>query len=123
MNADPQHSHPDAGKSCCAHHGAEPTPVARPAPASGATYTCPMHPQIRQQGPGNCPICGMALEPMAPHEVPEDDAPLRSVRRKFWIAVVLCVPLLAVAMLPELSGWKTTAMSAWSLRVAQIVLS
>jgi P-type Cu+ transporter len=96
----------NAEKSCCAHHHTVVDHV-RPPPAKDATYTCPMHPQIRQQGAGHCPICGMALEPVAPHEVPEDDSELRSVRRKFWIAVVLCVPLLSM-MMP---------------RVAQIALS
>jgi P-type Cu+ transporter len=135
MNADPGHSQREAGKSCCGDHhagrdgatghGAIPTArkAALPPAGSGATYTCPMHPQIRQQGPGNCPICGMALEPLAPHEVPEDDSQLRTVRRKFWIAVVLCVPLLGMAMLPELFGWKTTTATAWALRIAQLVLS
>ena len=135
MNADPGHSHREAEKSCCGHHHAggvgatghgatlhAPKAVS-PEPANGVTYTCPMHPQIRQQGPGSCPICGMALEPLAPHEIREDDSELRGVRRKFWIAVVLCVPLLGIAMLPELLGWKTTAATAWTLRVAQIVLS
>ena len=82
-----------------------------------------MHPQIVQQGPGSCPICGMALEPVAPHEAPADDTELRSVRRKFWIAVVLCVPVLAIAMLPDLFGLTTSASVAWSLRIAQIVLT
>jgi Cu+-exporting ATPase len=64
----------------------------------------------------------MALGPLAPHEVPEDDSEVRSVRRKFWIAVALCVPLLGMAMLPELFGWSTAAV-AWSLRIAQIAVS
>jgi P-type Cu+ transporter len=83
-----------------------------------------MHAQIVQQGPGNCPICGMALEPLAPHETPPDDSELRSVRRTFWIAVALCVPVLAMAMLPEMLGMGSVAPSvAWSLRIAQIVLT
>ena len=82
-----------------------------------------MHPQILQQRPGSCPICGMALEPLAPHETPADDTQLRSVRRKFWIAVVLCVPDLILAMLPELLGLNLTRSVAWSLRIAQILLT
>ena len=125
MNADPHH--PGAESSCCGHHQGAATPhapkIIPPASAADAIYTCPMHPQIRQQGPGSCPICGMALEPLAPHELPEDDSELRSVRRKFWIAVAVCVPLLGMAMLPELFGWKTTATAAWSLRIAQLVVS
>lgn len=82
-----------------------------------------MHPQILQQGPGSCPICGMALEPLAPHEAPADDSELRLVRGKFWIAVGLCVPVLAIAMLPELLGLTTTRSVAWVLRLAQIALT
>lgn len=122
-----QHHHGAAVNSCCAGHGAAPAPAAQ-VPAAGshgsaATYTCPMHPQILQQGPGSCPICGMALEPLAPHEAPADDAELRLVRRRFWLAVVLCVPVVSIAMLPELLGLTTTPSTAWSLRIAQIVLT
>jgi P-type Cu+ transporter len=86
-------------------------------------FTCPMHPRILQQEPGSCPICGMALEPVAPHEAPADDSELRSVRRKFWIAVVLCVPVLAIAMLPDVLRLATSSSMAWSLRLAQIALT
>lgn len=76
---------------------------------SDVIYTCPMHPQIRQKGPGNCPICGMTLEPVAP-TVGEDDNPeLRSMTRRFWVSLALCIPLLLMAMhemLPfDLNGW------------------
>ena len=110
MNADSHHSHPTGPASCCASH-------------KTATYTCPMHPQIIRQGPGHCPICGMTLEPVSPLEGPVDDTELRSVRRKFWIAVALCVPELAISMLPELLGLTMSEALAWSLRVAQIVLT
>jgi P-type Cu+ transporter len=64
-------------------------------------YTCPMHPQIRQAGPGACPICGMALEPVAPAAT-GDDSEIRAVRRKFWISVVFAAPVMLVAMAPRL---------------------
>src|SRR5947209_896242 len=56
-------------------------PAAAPA-AQGSVYTCPMHPEIRQQGPGSCPICGMALEPLTVSLEPEDDSELRSMTRR-----------------------------------------
>src|ERR1041385_7538666 len=62
-------------------------------------YTCPMHPEIIRSGPGSCPICGMGLEPrvaVGVHE--EDDSELRSMTRRFWIGVVLSVPLLVLSM-------------------------
>ena len=62
------------------------------------TYTCPMHPEIRQQGPGNCPICGMALEPL---EVSAEAAPnqeLRDMTRRFWIALLLTLPVFVLEM-------------------------
>lgn len=62
-------------------------------------YTCPMHPQIVQKGPGSCPICGMALEPMTVTLTETDDSELREMTRRFWISAVLTLPLLIWAML------------------------
>ena len=117
---DPEHAH---GHGHARAMGLRPAHRAAPGKAGEAAFTCPMHPQILQQGPGSCPICGMALEPVAPHEAPADDSELRSVRRKFWIAVVLCVPVLAMAMLPEFLRLTISSSVAWSLRFAQIVLT
>jgi Cu+-exporting ATPase len=71
----------------------EPEPV-----VEGATYTCPMHPEIRQIGPGPCPICGMALEP---EMVTADSGPnpeLADMTRRFWIGLVLAIPVMALEM-------------------------
>lgn len=71
--------------------------AASPAP-KGTIYTCPMHPQIRQEGPGNCPICGMALEPL---EVTAEAAPnleLIDMTRRFWIGLALGLPLVVLEM-------------------------
>jgi Cu+-exporting ATPase len=74
-------------------------PVATPPPTDpGTIYTCPMHPQVRQKGPGTCPICGMALEPLMPSVEPEDNAELRDMARRLIVAAVLSVPLLVLAM-------------------------
>lgn len=72
--------------------------------APGAMWTCPMHPEIRQQGPGTCPICGMALEPEQPSL---DDAPnpeLADFTRRWWVSAALAVPLLILTMGPEFFG-------------------
>ncbi|MFN4163001.1 MAG: heavy metal translocating P-type ATPase [Ferrovibrio sp.] len=73
------------------------------APA-GTIYTCPMHPQIRQPAPGNCPICGMALEPetASPDSGPSPE--LRDMTRRFWGGLILTVPLLVLEMGPHLLG-------------------
>jgi P-type Cu+ transporter len=68
-----------------------------PAP-SGAIYTCPMHPQIRQDHPGTCPICGMALELLAPAADEGESTELRDMRRRFRAALVLAVPVVVLAM-------------------------
>ena len=81
-------------------------PAQSPAPAAprpswqtaGAIYTCPMHPEVRQEGPGSCPICGMALEPAMPSA---DDGPnpeLRDMTRRFWIGLLLTLPVFALEM-------------------------
>ncbi len=64
---------------------------------SGTVYTCPMHPQVRVPEPGSCPICGMGLEPETA-TLEEDDSELRDMSRRFWVAVVLTVPVLFLAM-------------------------
>jgi P-type Cu+ transporter len=69
-----------------------------PALPAGTIYTCPMHPEVRQVGPGSCPICGMALEP---EQVTLDDKPdpeLVDMTRRFWIALVLTLPVFAIEM-------------------------
>lgn len=61
-------------------------------------YTCPMHPQIRQPGPGNCPICGMTLEPEVAADKTGPSAEYLNMRRRFWIGLVLSLPVLALEM-------------------------
>jgi Cu+-exporting ATPase len=66
---------------------------------AAALYTCPMHPQIVQQGPGNCPICGMALEPVTAIAGEEGPNPeLVDMTRRFWVSLALTVPLVVLAM-------------------------
>ncbi len=65
--------------------------------APGVIYTCPMHPQIRQIGPGSCPICGMALEPLEATAA-TDNSELRDMTRRFWVSVALTLPLFIVTM-------------------------
>ncbi len=71
---------------------------------SGAIYTCPMHPQIQQVGPGTCPICGMALEPLT---VTADSGPnheLGDMTRRLWIGLALAIPVLVLEMGGEITG-------------------
>src|SRR6266404_6138979 len=92
----------------------ETTPKA--AVPEGTIYTCPMHPQIRQVGPGSCPICGMALEP----EVASLDAPpnpeLADMTRRFWVGLVLALPAVVLEMGGHLvggHGWVDQTLSNW----------
>ena len=84
--------------------GLVPAPSApqQPAPGrAGAIYTCPMHPEIEQIGPGACPKCGMDLEPKTlTLDAGDDDPELRGMTRRFWIAAALTLPVFLVSMLP-----------------------
>eukprot|EP01035_Chromulina_nebulosa_P013947 gene13947-18467_t len=73
----------------------EPTPVKA---AAGAIYTCPMHPEIRQPGPGSCPICGMALEPELVSADSGPDPELVDMTRRFWIGLALTAPVFFLEM-------------------------
>jgi Cu+-exporting ATPase len=70
----------------------------RDAAAGPAPWTCPMHPQIVREEPGNCPTCGMALELLTPSVEDAANPELRDMTRRFWIGVGLVLPLLAIAM-------------------------
>jgi P-type Cu+ transporter len=77
-------------------------PAVRLSAPPGAQYTCPMHPEIVRDGPGVCPICGMALEPTAPHVESADANPeLHDMTRRFWVGLALTIPILAEMVLPE----------------------
>ena len=66
--------------------------------AAGAIYTCPMHPQIRHTGPGNCPICGMTLEPLAVTVEEGANLELHDMSRRFWVGLILTAPVLLLEM-------------------------
>ncbi|PJI40843.1 MAG: copper-translocating P-type ATPase [Rhizobium sp.] len=73
-------------------------PVTNGAAAEGTIYTCPMHPQVRQIGPGNCPICGMTLEPETPEVATGPSAEYIDMSRRFWVGLILSLPVLALEM-------------------------
>ena len=83
--------------------GATPKPAATPVP-EGTIYTCPMHPQIRQPAPGSCPICGMALEPEMPTADQGPSHELVDITRRFWVGLVLTLPVFVLEMGGHLIG-------------------
>jgi Cu+-exporting ATPase len=112
--------HPEVrrpGPGSCPKCGMTLEPVQPVAPRA-VEWTCPMHPQIVRQAPGNCPICGMALELRAPAAGPLENAELRNMSRRFWVAVGLTGPLLLLAMtelLPagEMAGLVSMRTTTW----------
>lgn len=79
-------------------------PAAKQA-STGEIFTCPMHPQIRQSGPGSCPICGMALEPLAVGTDQPDNPELKDMARRLTVAVFLSIPLLIISMGSMVPAW------------------
>ncbi|MGI4745856.1 MAG: heavy metal translocating P-type ATPase [Janthinobacterium lividum] len=141
MTVDPEtskHRHDHAGASfhfcsagCRTKFIADPEKYLHPAPAGavppalpGALYTCPMHPDVRNEGPGSCPFCGMALEPMAMTAEAPINHELIDMTRRFWIALVLTLPVFVLEMSghipalgldalvpPRISAWIQLALS------------
>jgi P-type Cu+ transporter len=109
-------AHATANPTTHSHaHGATPAPSPTPGPP-GTIYTCPMHPQIRQDHPGACPICGMALEPEIATEATGPSAELVDMSRRFWIALALSVPVFALEMgghLVDLHRFVPESLSNW----------
>jgi Cu+-exporting ATPase len=109
--------------SSCKHKPEPPHPAdVKTSADAKIEYTCPMHPQIRQMGPGLCPICGMTLEPVTislDHDVDQSES--FQMRRRFWVGVVLSLPLLVIAM----GGHhliQSTALFSW-IGYAELVLA
>ena len=75
-----------------------------PPPKADQKYTCPMHPEIIRDGPGSCPICGMALEPLTVSLEEEENHELKDMTRRFWIAVVLTIPVFVLGMSDLIPG-------------------
>jgi Cu+-exporting ATPase len=71
----------------------------------GTVWTCPMHPEIRRDAPGACPICGMALEPLHPAPSDAPNPELADMSRRFWLGLALTIPVFALAMLGERLPW------------------
>jgi Cu+-exporting ATPase len=97
---------------------ADAAPAAEAAP-SGTVYTCPMHPEIRQDHPGNCPKCGMTLEPILPLGDDEENPELRDFRRRFWWTLPLTVVVTVLAMFGHDLGFFDMRTQAW----VELVLS
>jgi P-type Cu+ transporter len=79
-------------------------------------YTCPMHPQVEQDHPGNCPICGMALEPKSRIGGEEDNAELCDMTRRFWVGAALALPVFILGMahvFPNAPAWVASDRSRW----------
>jgi Cu+-exporting ATPase len=92
----------------------EPASALPPAPTPTSTiYTCPMHPEIRQKGPGTCPICGMALEPEMPSLEDDDNPELRDFGHRFWLTLPLTLIVLALAMLGHRIAFLATETRTW----------
>jgi Cu+-exporting ATPase len=83
------------------------------AAAAGAVYTCPMHPEIRQDRPGNCPKCGMTLEALLPSLEDEANPELADFSRRFWWTLPLTVVVTVLAMFGHQLGWMAMATQSW----------
>lgn len=119
LAAGTQHDHDDHHD----HDGHESSVGAMPPAGEVAEWTCPMHPEIRTPGPGSCPLCGMALEPVMVTAETGPSPELADMTRRFWVAVALSIPVVLLAMggdlVPAIHDLISRQASAW----AQLVLA
>lgn len=118
-----------AGKSYhfCSHHclkkfQGNPNAYLQPVEVTGDQYICPMHPEIVRNTPGNCPICGMALEPRSATREAENPE-LIDMTRRFWISTVLTLPLFAVAMAIDMMPGFAQLISVQRLHVIECLMA
>lgn len=113
------HEHHFCSARCREKFIADPDKYLSPKPAeivampTGTIYTCPMHPQIRQEGPGTCPICGMALEPEMPSLEDEDNPELRDFSHRFWWTLPLTIVVFVLAMFGQYIPALSTGARTW----------
>ncbi|MEX3635927.1 heavy metal translocating P-type ATPase [Paraburkholderia sp. BR14320] len=106
-------------ESCRRKFQAEPQKYVAPAPVKvaaapeGTIYTCPMHPEIRQDHPGNCPKCGMALEPVIPGLDEQENPEFVDFRHRFWWTLPLTAVVFFLAMFGHLFGWMKASTQSW----------
>jgi Cu+-exporting ATPase len=116
-----------SSERAASHSDLKPAPVVAAAPQpTGVEYTCPMHPQIGRDGPGTCPICGMALEPttVSLREDDEQNPELLDMTRRFRVSLVLTLPLIVLAMAHDLAGHVVDQVaSAAALRWCELALA
>jgi Cu+-exporting ATPase len=117
-----QHRYHFCSAGCRTKFAADPQSYLKPKPPAPAptqaeaeaTYTCPMHPEIRQHGPGSCPICGMGLEAVAISAEPADNPELADMTRRFWIGLALTVPVFVLEMAGHAGASRVPpAVSVW----------
>ena len=112
FKADPdRHLNPSDHDPAVISPGMGPLPEA----AEGTIWTCPMHPEIRRNGPGQCPICGMALEPLEPSLEEDPNPELIDMSRRFWVSAAFTLPLVILVFAAELFGLELLPMrqSVW----------
>lgn len=103
----------------CCQHLAKPTPqavvtdAAETGAVAGAVYTCPMHPEIRQDHPGNCPKCGMTLEPVIPELEDDENPELRDFQKRFWWTLPLTLVVTVLAMAGHRLNWFEMSVQSW----------
>ena len=95
-------SNHESSQAHACHHHHEESPKKAVVTDPNAIYTCPMHPEVRQVGPGSCPKCGMALEPLIAND--SENAELTDMSKRFWLAAVFTLPLVVISMGDLLPG-------------------
>ncbi len=126
VTAQSAHAHTHAGHSyyfcsagCKTKFAADPQKYLAPpaseqeAPMAGTVYTCPMHPEVRQDHPGSCPHCGMALEPEMPSLDEAENPELTDFRRRFWWTLPLSAAVMLLAMLGHQLQWFDMQVQSW----------
>ena len=112
------HEHHEGHRHHEGHGSPEPLSAAAvaptaPTPAAGTVYTCPMHPEVRQDHPGNCPKCGMTLEPVLPTLDDNENPELADFRRRFWWTLPLTVVVTLLAMAGHRLQWFEMGVQSW----------